>query len=1003
MNLKNGRIKHLGLAIILLVTFGLKAQIKTQADWQQRVNHTIDAKLNPETNILSITQEITYWNNSPNELNFIYFHVWPEAFANKQTPFAKECIKNGVKDFVHATKSKLSKVSNVSFQQDRANLNYSAHETFGNEVLKVLLNNPLKSGEKTIIKNSINIYIPDVFSRFGTRNGFYSITQWYPKPAVYDANGWNVFPYKSIGEYYSEYGSFDVSITIPSDFVVAATGDLQTKSEREWLDKLAKGKNAPRPEDKDKTIVFYQDDVHDFAWFAAREMKVGKKPFYLNGDEYTAWAFVDKSKEFDRGVLDITNHVIAGVKYYSKRVGQYPYKHCSAVIGPLEGAGGMEYPMITICESADEGTIVHEVGHNWFQGMLGSNERVYPWMDESINTFYQNQQQATPTKYKRQEKFSLSQSNTLFPAVVLGAGAHQGTGLHSHEYSNTNYGVSIYINGPLQFMYLQEILGRKLFDSCMKAYFAEFKFRHPLPSDMQNTFERVSKKDLNWFFKEVIKGKPTNLSLGSSHKGKHGGYIYKIKNKTNIPVSYQYTLEGIKHTSHTTENRISLPAGAHNLVLNPNGYLLETNLHDNYRNVTKKDPLKKHKFGLRGITTRGLNSHWVLPNFISYNMNDGYTPGLFFSNIHLPRRGLEYNLAPSYGIRSGNFVGQGRLTKSILEPSKGIQRIQVGVAAARYSFYPIEIFSNEYNSNNLNVYNRIRPEVQLLFNRKNHWQSKLDLDFSYITYDKSTYEFTNVNTGIKTITPYGNDRQRNIFNARYSSEKMSKYNPIGFSIEASHDLGAFSRGIFNVYYSHIIPNASKKNINFRIQLFGMLNDIIDNTQYHTGIFLSAPGMASDAAFREVSQYRNQNRSANVNRFGNTYVTTTMPSIRFPMVIPVTGNYMAGVKAQTHFLPIIPIQLYFDGALATVSSSNKDQFWWTSGLTYSVFEDHRVSFEASLPLVYSKNIKSIFESNYNVDIGGGVIQDPWEWWQMFQFKLNLKFNRPDNLIRKAVTK
>lgn len=1002
INLNYAKLICLILPLMLLSIFGLNAQTQTQAEWQQSVNHTIDAKLNPETNILSINQDLTYFNNSPDELSYIYFHIWPQAFSNKQTPFGQESFKNGLKAFVHAPKFALSKISNVSFSTRDSSLSYSPHKDYGNEVLKVDLNKPLKSGQSLHIKNTISIFIPEIFSRFGTNEGFYSMTQWYPKPAVYDVNGWNVFPYKGIGEYYSEYGRYKVSISLPSHYVVAATGELKTDTEIEWLEKLAKGKSAPRDSNTIKTIYYEQDSIHDFAWFAASGMKVSKETFTLGSQNVTAWSFIDQSKNYARG-SEVVDNIIKGLKYYSKRVGNYPYKHCSAVIGPLEGAGGMEYPMVTICESDNAGTIVHEVGHNWFQGLLGSNEREYPWMDESINTFYQNQQQGISMKYLRQDKFKLSQSNVTIPALVLGAGAHQSTGEHSHAFSNTNYGVSVYMNGPLQFMYLQEILGQKLFDSCMQEYFKKFKFKHPLPLDIQAIFEKVSGKNLNWFFKGVISGKPQNFKLKRPVLNDKGGYEVQVKNKSNIPVSYQFILKGVKQYGHTTTNTILLPKGAYNLAINPNGYLLETNLNDNYANITKADPHKKYKLSLFGVTTRGLNSHLILPNLVTYNMHDGYSPGLFISNFHIPRNGLEYNLAPSYGLRSKAFIGQGRVTKSILEPRPKIQRIQIGLAATRYSFYPIEISTSGYKSKNLNIYNRIRPEVQFLFNRKNHWQSKLDLDYSYIIYDKSTYEITNILTGLKTVKEYNDDKQRNIFNARFSSAKMSKYNPMGFSFELSHDLGAYSRGIAQVYYSHIIPNVSKNKINYRIHLFAVLNDIIDYGQYHTAMFLSAPGMASDAAFKEVSQYRNQNRSADVGRFANMYTTSTIPSIRFPMPISVTGNYMLGFNTQSHFLPLLPIQFYFDGAFASSGLSNSDRFWWTSGLTYGVFDGHTASFEVSLPLIYSQNIKDRFSNNYNIDIGGGIIQNPWKWYQLFQFKLNLKFNKPDNIIRKIVTK
>jgi hypothetical protein len=980
-----------------------QAQIKSQAKWQQKVNHTIQATLGKRGDTLYITQEIEYTNNSPEAITFIYFHMWPEAFANKQTEFGKESRRIGTKTFVNATKQELSEVRDMKFELKGTALRFKEHEDFEKEVLKVFLDKPLEQGQTTTIKNSCAIYLPAIFSRFGRADAFYSMTQWYPKPAVYDVNGWNIFPYKSLGEYYSEYGKYKVSITVPSNYIVAATGELQTESEIAWLNQLHKGQDV-REKGGQKTVVFEQDNVHDFAWFTSPNFTVKKEAFKVNGSEKTAWAFIDTSYTKREKLDKINESVIAGVKYYSKRVGAYPYKHCTAVIGPLKGAGGMEYPMITICESGEESTVVHEVGHNWFQGMLGSNERVYPWMDESINTFYQNEQQIAKNTYEHNNKSSLSQSNVTIPAMALSTGSFQVTGLHSHDYSNTNYGISVYMNGPLQFSYLQEVLGKDMFDTCMKTYFNRFSFKHPLPDDIKNVFAEVSGKNMDWFFDKIINSHPSNFKIRSQELLENGDARVELKNKGAIPISYEYNLYGVKYTKTAWENTITLPSGAKNLELNPNGFLLETNYHDNYLPLTKGKKMPKNDFGLLNILKRGQHAHWLLPNILSHNMHDGWSPGIILSNANIPRRNYEYYLLPSYGLRSKNLVGQAKISKLLYTPSSRIELAEIGVASSRYSFYPNEILNSDKRSENMNVYTRIRPEIKLILARKNHWQGYLNLDYSWVAYDKNSHTERNINTQIDTTYLFGNDRRRNIFRAEFRMVKHSKMDPSGFSIELSHDIGAYSRAIAKYSAEKAIGNPTKKKMYARIEAFAVANLVEDYKQAHTRIFITAPGMSSDAAFREISTYRNQSRAYGVNQFQNAFVSTSVPSIRFPMPIRASGNYLLGFNAQSHFVPFIPVQIYFDGALATAGLSNKDNFWWTSGLVYSAFSDNRTTFEVSLPIMYSQNLKTVFNNNYNYrDPITGAKSNVWNWYQMFQFKLNIAFGHPYEVVHTIISK
>ncbi len=201
-------------------------------------------------------------------------------------------------------------------------------------------------------------------------------------------------PYLDQGEFYSEFGSYDVSITLPVDYVVGATGNLVTEAESTWLEQKAAGKNpAGHSGEKSgqKTIRYTEDNIHDFAWFADKSYKVKKGEVRLsNGHKVTTWAMYPEaeSRLWNRAIEYIND----AVTYYSNWYGDYPYNQCTAVYGRIQAGGAMEYPEITVVGATSspvmlENYIMHEVGHNWFYGMLGFNERRYPYLDEGLNTF----------------------------------------------------------------------------------------------------------------------------------------------------------------------------------------------------------------------------------------------------------------------------------------------------------------------------------------------------------------------------------------------------------------------------------------------------------------------------------------------------------------------------------------------------------------------------------------------------------------------------------------
>jgi hypothetical protein len=256
---------------LLLFCFGcllVAASFGQQKYWQQEVNFTIDVTLNDADHSLQAFETIEYTNHSPDTLRFIWFHIWPNAYKNDRTAFSEQLLKNGRTDFYFSPEQDKGYINQLDFKVDGTSAAVESQKDI--DVIKLLLPAPLPPQGKTIIATPFHVKLPKYFSRSGHIGNDYEVTQWFPKPAVYDRSGWHPMPYLDQGEFYSEFGKFDVKITAPSAYVVAATGVLQ--DEKTLLELKEKGKHTI--DGNSKTWHYKQDNIHDFAWFASKDFIV---------------------------------------------------------------------------------------------------------------------------------------------------------------------------------------------------------------------------------------------------------------------------------------------------------------------------------------------------------------------------------------------------------------------------------------------------------------------------------------------------------------------------------------------------------------------------------------------------------------------------------------------------------------------------------------------------------------------------------------------------------
>jgi hypothetical protein len=508
---------------VVLIIAALPQIALAQTDyWQQEMRYDIQVTLNDKQQSLKGDLSLEYINHSPDTLHYIWFHLWPNAYKNKNTALAKQLAldKSNEKKMQIADPGY---IDNLHFKINGQNAT-TENDTANIDMVKLVLAQPLLPGKQITITTPFNVKLPNYYSRSGYSNKQFMVCQWYPKPAVYDRTGWHQFPYLDQGEFYSEYGSFKVNITVPAEYVVGATGTLQTLAE------LAKYKEIGLENNKNgkliqyktttpgrsKTLQYYGERIHDFAWFAGKDFVVRYDTMLL-AEHDTVDVFSYGQTSGNKTWKNSTSYIKDAVRHYSKWIGQYPYPVVQAVEGPKNlSSGGMEYPMITLITSPNakeeemDAVITHEVGHNWFYGILGSNERDNPWMDEGLNTYFQFRYEAEkyrsntilasmiPKDFKEmpEQEFQARIYEVLssIPAdkpILTGS-----TGFTNKD----DYGIVVYIKTACWMFIMETVLGRDVVDKALQSYFTKWQFKHPRPEDLKKELELASGKNIDQYW-----------------------------------------------------------------------------------------------------------------------------------------------------------------------------------------------------------------------------------------------------------------------------------------------------------------------------------------------------------------------------------------------------------------------------------------------------------------------------------------------------------------------
>lgn len=738
--------------LLFILSVQCRAQVKP-GYFQQELSYDIQVALNDKSHILRGFEKIKYTNRSSDSLKFIFMHVYPNAYRNDRSEFAKQQVENGETAFYYSHKDQRGFIDSLEFKVDEVPVGVSEYNNF-QDVLVLELNEPLAPNTSIEITTPFRVVLPEVFSRMGHSGYNYQITQWYPKPAVYDKAGWHPMTYLDQGEFYSDFADYKMTLTLPEDYWVAANAQLKSSTESDRIKTAlhankANGKlngqadsNISLPSVKAlKTIQFEQKRIHDLAWVASRNFKMLHTTSKLaSGKEVECYVFYlpQHVSVYQGSELKLAEMVRA----LSDWVGEYPYEQVVIVDAKLLAGGGMEYPGLSIIGQVGSKPMLHrvmahEVAHNWFYGVLASNEREHPWMDEGMTTFYERK-----LVDWIQQKDSLDSNPYLRLATTdqwsyfLAAKQNQSQPCTrpAEEYSEMNYGASIYEKTSACFDYLEGYLGKNVFQNLMQAYYQGWSFKHPDPQDFRKIAETMSGKSLDWFFNECL-GSSVGIDFKFKKVERHGdtSWIF-VTSRTDfkgpVPVTAmnQQNQESTEWIDYPYKFPARFVGNFNQFQINVDHSVPERRINNNrWKKGVFPTWQPALRFGL-GFGLPKKSTGYVLPG-LGYNAQDKLMAGLVLHNLKIPNEAFQFAVAPMYSFTSKSLVGTGIVGYSFF-PKSLFREITVSVRGNSF----------HHSSSKLNInkplfarHLRISPAIE--FDLKQHVDRSTTHDHFYLRYD----------------------------------------------------------------------------------------------------------------------------------------------------------------------------------------------------------------------------------------------------------------------------
>jgi hypothetical protein len=504
---------------------------------QRIVEYHIGVTLDPTHRTLHGTQTVLWRNPGRHTVRELIFHLYPNAFASADSTFARESGGQLRED--RRTEHSVGSMEVTSLETtdgfDLMHRMQFIQPNDGNKadrtLFSVRLGKPVAPGETVTLQMEYRVKLPEVYARMGYKGDFVMAGQWFPKVAVYEpagrrgrtAEGWNAHQYHGNSEFYADFGIYNVKIQVPAEYTVAATGFPPVPA-------------VPDRAQGTKTYHFYAEDVHDFAWAASPDFIYAEEPYSApNVPGVKIKLYLDPSH------LHLKQRYLYAIKksleHYSLWYGEYPYNTLSVVVPPAGagGAGGMEYPTLITAWAADspqpgaelERVLVHEIGHQYWYGLVANNEFEEAWLDEGFTSYAEDK--------VMEAEFGML-SNTTLEALYMTAPAPLRQVAWAYR-DHDHYAENVYIRGKLVLLAIEQIVGEKEMRRVLRHYADRWKFRHPSTDDFRKSLEEVTVRDWGTFFRDFVDGdrmvdyavEHIHPVLGAASGGKgSSSYAYQV-------------------------------------------------------------------------------------------------------------------------------------------------------------------------------------------------------------------------------------------------------------------------------------------------------------------------------------------------------------------------------------------------------------------------------------------------------------------------------------------
>lgn len=963
---------------VFFFCWGLLAQLLVlgqQSYWQQETNYTMDVSLNDSSHTLDGFLKLEYINHSPDTLSFIWFHLWPNAFKNDRTAFSEQLLQNGRTDFYFSDKEQRGYINRLDFRTNNFTLKTEDHPVYI-DVVKVHLLNPLPPNQKVEINTPFHVKIPHNFSRGGRKGKSYQVTQWYPKPAVYDRKGWHPMPYLDQGEFYSEFGTFDVRITVPKNYVVASTGELQNP-EAAWREEVIESpENANKPLNKQtpelevkkksrqqktaainkkgskfskanakssppsaakrqepieyKTLQYKQSNVHDFAWFADKNFVVKQDTIQLaSGRIVNAYSYY--TSRDNKAWQNSVQYIKDAVRFRSAAMGEYPYQTVSVVEAKMGFDGGMEYPTITSIsglynEMTLEEIIEHEIGHNWVQGILATNERVHPWMDEGMNSYYDarynewkygNERKVTDTR--RMDKIPDNFEQLLVSAYAKHK-LDQPISTSSEEFTQLNYFLISYFKAAHWMQNLEDSIGRNILDSSMTRYFRLWQFKHPYPEDFKELIQSNTGKDLSAHFQAL------------SQKG----------------------------------------------ISSPGRRRLKPTFLFSFKEADKYDYLN------------------ILPA-VGYNKYDGFMIGGVFHNYNLPSSNLQFIVVPLYATGSKKINGTGSIHYSWF-PDNAFQRIRLGISGAHFSMLKgVDSASTEI----FGTFSKIAPSLRLTLANKSPRSTKETwIEWKTFLMGEKRFNYVEKSSDSLFYPSKRSVENRYVNQLTFNTTDYRTLYPYDLQLQLQQGDG-FYRANATAHYFYNYAKGGGMQVRFFAAKFGYIGTKTVTREFQTAMYqpkLTAVRGNEDYTYSNYFLGRNESEyflsQQIMLRDGGLKLRTDI----FQDLQGRSDNWVSSLNFNTtlpeKLFPIkLPLRIFFDVgtyAEAWKKDAVTSRFLYVGGLQVSLFKN---LLNIYAPLIYSKefrdNLKTVPDQNkFFQRISFSIDLHRFDWRHITGYKLPL---------------